>query len=153
MSDVWSLLHAHFPEVSLVFNTELKPMVDAFAEGTLPLDPSTWTIPPVHSLKAVYHYDEPWMKGYPVEDKSLVGDYITLSQGMYALHTVIANCAQFYNNAHKMLSSYSYNAVLFDFFMQDCSRSYMQQMGVTSDDPLERRRKCSQFLDTLVKRL
>lgn len=153
MSDVWSLLHAHFPEVSLAFNTELKPMVDAFTEGTVPLDPSYWTIPPVHQLKAVYHYDEPWIKGYPMEDKSLVGDFVSLSQGMYALHTVIANCAQFHNNTHTRLGDYSYNAVLFDFFMQDCSRSYMQQMGVTSDDPSERKRKCSQFLDTLTNRL
>lgn len=153
MSDVWSLLHAHFPEVALVFDSELKPMIDAFAEGTVALDPIHWTIPPVHHLKAVYHYDEPWVRGYPLEDRSLVGDYVNLSQGMYGLHTIIQHCARFHNNAHKMLSDYNYNAVLFDFFLQDCSRSYMQQMGVNSDDPVERRRRCSQFLDILAKRV
>ena len=135
-----------------MFNSELKPLINAFAEGGDTLDHAHWTIPPVHHLKAVFHYDEPWVKGYPQEDKSLVGDYVNLARGLHGLHTIVSHCAQFHDNAYKILDGYNYNAILSDFFVQDCSRSYMQNMGVTCDDPTERRRRCGQFLDTFVKR-
>ena len=68
--------------------------------------------------------------------------------------STFSNCgtADLSHNAKQRLDRYPYNAVLFDFFMQDNVRVHLQQMGTSSEDALERYRRFSIVLDAVISK-
>ena len=87
------------------------------------------------------------------EDRSLVGEYSSLTCGLDGIHTIVANVARFSFNARRKLDGLRYDASLMDFFMQDTTRLYLQSINVHVDSPIERRRRFGVLLNALVERV
>lgn len=155
MSEVWSLLDSHFPEEAATYKT-LQATIAAVDQGETVLTREHLTIPPIQQLKAVFHFTEQSMGGFAPpahQDRSIVGEYMSLAAGLEALRVLVASTTQFTLNAWRTLQGLQYNANLMEFLMQDFTRVYLQAISVHSDSPLERRRRLGLLMDALIDRV
>lgn len=154
MTDVWDLLAQHFPE-SASCHRDLMGMISNIKDGVAMYSTEQLTIPAIQHLKAVFHFSEQPVPGFPTteEDLSLLGEYSSLCTGLDGIRTIVANTALFSYNTRKRLDGLRYDANLMDFFMQDTIRLYLQSINVHVDDPIERRRRFGVLLEALVTRV
>ncbi len=154
MVPVWELLVSHFPDTASKYK-ELQNIVSTLMEGVSMFSTDQLSVPAVQHLKTVFYYEDPTLPGYapPIQDRSLLGEYSSLLTGLDGIHTILAHTSQYCYNAWKRLSSRKYDATLMDFFLQDYTRTYLQHMGVSADDTVERRRRFGVLLDALVDRV
>ena len=154
MTDVWDLLTQHFPD-AISTHKDLMGVIGNIKNGVAMYSTDQLTIPAIQHLKAVYHFSELPIPGFPIaeEDLSLVGDYSSLCTGLDGVRTIVANTALFTYNTRKRLDGLRYDANLMDFFIQDTIRLYLQSISVHVDDPIERRRRFGVLLEALVTRV
>lgn len=154
MTEVWDLLNQHFPDAASS-HRDLLSMIDNIKNGVAMYSTEQLTIPAIQHLKAVFHFSELPIAGFPIaeEDLSLVGEYSSLCTGLDGVRTIVANASLFSYNARRRLDGLRYDANLVDFFMQDTIRLYLQSISVHVDDPTERRRRFNVLLDALVMRV
>lgn len=154
MAKVWEILQTYFPEVGNTYK-ELQSLLSTLSEGVSMYAIDQLTVPAIQHLKAVFHYEEQPLPGHthPLEDKSLLGEYSRLLTGLDSVHTIVGHCSHFCYNARRKLGALQYDATLMDFFMQDYTRTYLQHIGVSVDETLERRRRFGVLLDALTDRV
>ena len=154
MTGVWGLLHAHFSNTASKYK-ELQGFMSGLSDNVAMYDVNQLSIPAIQHLKTAFHYEEQSIPGFaPVrEDRSLLGEYSSLLTGLDGIRTVVSHCSQFCYNARRRLDRHQYDATFMDFLMQDYTRTYLQQMGVSADSQLERRRRFGVLLDALVDRV
>ena len=154
MTGVWAVLHAHFPNTASTYK-ELQGFISGLSDDVAMYDISQLSVPAIQHLKTAFHYEEQSIPGFaPVrEDRSLVGEYSSLLTGLDGVRTIVSHCSQFCYNSRRRLDKHQYDATLMDFLMQDYTRVYLQEMGVSADGQLERRRRFGVLLDALVDRV
>ena len=154
MTPMWDLLGSRFPETAKK-HKELLNIIASLMDGISMFATEQLTVPAIQHLKTVYFYEDPAMPGYapPIEDHSLLGEYSSLLKGLDGIHTIVANTSQYCYNTWKRLSPRQYDATLMDFLLQDYTRTYLQHMGVSADNAVERRRRFGVLLDALVERV
>ena len=154
MSEVWDLLNQHFSNASST-HKDLMSMIGNIKNGVAMYSTDQLTIPAIQHLKAVFHFSEQPIPGFPIaeEDLSILGEYSSLCTGLDGVRTIVANTSLFSYNARQRLDGLRYDANLMDFFMQDTIRLYLQSISVHVDDPVERRRRFGVLLDALVMRV
>lgn len=154
MSEVWDLLNQHFSEAASTYK-DLMSVIGNIKSGVAMYSTEQLTIPAIQHLKAVFHFSEQPIPGFPIaeEDLSLLGEYSSLCTGLDGVRAIVANTSFFSYNARRRLDGLRYDANLMDFFMQDTIRLYLQSISVHVDDPVERRRRFGVLLDALVMRV
>lgn len=126
-------------------------MISALMQGVSIYAIDGLTVPAIQHLKKLYSEEE----CPPVNNdvQGLVEDFTTRVTGLDGLHSILKHTVDLSANAKRRLSSYPFDAVLFDFFMQDVSRMHLQNIGTPSEDPLERYRRFNIVLDSLFHKL
>ena len=154
MTEVWNLLTQHFPDAAAT-HKDLLGLIANIKNGVAMYSTDQLTIPAIQHLKAVFHFSEQPIPGFPIaeEDLSLLGEYSSLCTGLDGIRTIVANTALFSYNTRRRLDGLCYDANLMDFFMQDTIRLYLQSISVHVDDPIERRRRFGVLLEALVMRV
>lgn len=154
MTSVWDLLGSQYPDTASKYK-ELQNIISALMDGVSMFATDQLSVPAIQHLKAVFYYEDPTLPGYapPIQDRSLIGEYSSLLKGLDGIHTILAHTSQYCYNAWKRLSPHKYDATLMDFFLQDYTRTYLQHMGVSADENIERRRRFGVLLDALVDRV
>lgn len=125
-------------------------MISALMQGVSIYAIDGLTVPAIQHLKKLYSEEVS-----PVNNdmQGLLEDFTTRVTGLDGLRSILKHTADLSANAKRRLSSYSFDAVLFDFFMQDVGRMHLQNMGTSSEDPLERYRRFNIVLDSLFHKL
>ncbi len=154
MTSTWEILGARFPDASTKYK-ELHSIISALMDGVSMFSTDQLSVPAIQHLKTVYYYEDPTLPGYapPIQDRSLLGEFSSLLKGLDGIHTILEHTSQYCYNAWKRLSSHKYDATLMDFLLQDYTRTYLQHMGVSSDENIERRRRFGVLLNALVDRV
>ena len=150
LTKTWDLLRIHYSDVYNIYENQLKGMISALMQGASVYAIESLTVPAIQHLRKLYS-DE---SCNPTTDlHNLLEDFTTRVTGLDGLHKIISHTADLSSNARKRLSSYSFDTLLFDFFMQDVARMHLQNMGTSSEDPLERYRRFNIVLDSLFHKL
>lgn len=154
LSQTWQLLRLAFPETTQTLK-QLQDILTRLSQGVAMYATDQIAIPAIQHLKTAFHFEEPSLPGHAssAEDRSLVGQHTNLLVGLDGIHTIIKHASRFSYNARKRLESLQYNVKLMDFFTQDFTRGYLNSIGVTADDHLERRRRFDVLLSALVERV
>lgn len=151
MKNTWNLLKTHYSDTFDVYDRTLKGMILALNEGASIYAIEQLTIPAIQHLRKLYTDDTHCNTS---EDTRLIlEDFTTRTVGLDGLHSIVSHTADLSINAKRRFGSYSYNSLLFDFLMQDCARIHLQNMGTSSDDPLERYRRFNIVLDAMMSKL
>ena len=154
MSQTWQLYRSVFPEASQT-HKQLQDILTSLSQGVSMYATDQIAIPAIQHLRAAFHFEEPALPGHThsPEDHTLVGQHTNLLVGLDGIHTIIQHASRFSYNARKRLEALQYNVKVMDFFTQDFPRSYMQSIGVTCSDQMERRRKFDVLLSALADRV
>lgn len=151
MVRTWSLLKTHYIDTHDLYQGTLKGMISALSEGASIYAIEQLTIPAIQHLRKLYTDDS--HSSISQDLRVILEDFTTRTVGLDGLHSIIAHTADLSYNAKKRLGHYSFDALLFDFMMQDCARIHLQNMGTSSDDPLERYRRFNIVLDALMSKV
>lgn len=154
MSQTWQLLCSVFPDASHT-HKQLQDILTSLSQGVSMYNSDQISIPAIQHLRTVFHFEEPSLPGHihSTEDHTLLGQHTNLLVGLDGIHSIIKHASRFSYNARKRLEPHQYNVKLMDFFSQDFTKSYMNAIGVKSDDHLERRRRFDVLLSALVDRV
>lgn len=148
MKRTWGVLKTHYTNAYAAYDDTLKGMISALSEGASIYNIEQLAIPAIQHLRKLYAED------CSTQDVRLIlEDFTTRIVGLDGLHSIIAHTADLSQNAMTKLGSCTYDSLLFDFLMQDCARMHLQNMGTSSDDPLERYRRFNIVLDALLSKL
>jgi hypothetical protein len=149
MKRTWEVLRTHYDSEYNLYDKTLKGMISALMEGAGVYDITQLTIPAIQHLRKLYANDTTTTKDL----RCILEDFTMRMIGLDGLHVIISHSSQLSANARKRLTVYSYDALLFDFFMQDFTRIHLQNMGTSVDDPLERYRRFNIVLDALMSKI
>lgn len=152
MKKTWEVLKTHYNEVYTLYEGTLKGMISALSEGAPVYAIEQLTVPAIQHLRKLYCTDNNAIESSQ-DLRLILEDFTTRTVGLDGLHSIVSHTTDLSNNAKKRLTVYSYDALLFDFLMQDCTRTHLQNMGTSSDDPLERYRRFNIVLDALLSKL
>ena len=133
-----------------IYENQLKGMISALMQGASVYSIEDLTIPAIQHLRKLYS-DE---ASNPTTDiNTVLEDFTTRVTGLDGLQKIIRHTTDLSANAKKRLSTYSFDTLLFDFFMQDVARMHLQNIGTSSDEPLERYRRFNIVLDSLFHKI
>lgn len=147
------MLRSHYSDSASTYDNELLSMITALNSGASVYAMEKLTIPAVQHLTGVFKLEEEQTRQSSFDLLSLVDDFTSHASGLGGIHQIISHTAELSYNAKRRLACHSYNAVLFDFFMQDTVRMHLQHMGTSSENPLERYRRFSIVLDAVISKL
>lgn len=150
MTKTWDLLKKHYSDSYNVYENQLKGMISALSEGAGVYAIEQLTIPAIQHLRKLYTNDSQ-LKSQDL--RIILEDFTSRTVGLDGLHAILAHTSDLCRNAKRRLTVYSYDSLLFDFFMQDIARTHLQNMGTSDDDPLERYRRFNIVLDALMSKL
>ena len=134
-----------------MYENQLKGMISALTQGASVYAIEGLTVPAIQHLKKLYSENDSMTSSHDVH--VILEDFTTRVTGLDGLRSIIRHTADLSTNARKRLSSYSFDTLLFDFFMQDVARMHLQNMGTSSEEPLERYRRFNIVLDSLVDKI
>lgn len=149
MKRTWGVLKTHYTDTHTAYQDTLKGMISALSEGASIYDIEQLVIPAIQHLRKLYTEDSNSQQ----DMRLILEDFTTRTVGLDGLHSIVAHTADLSLNAKRKLGSYTYEPLLFDFLMQDCARMHLQNMGTSSDDPLERYRRFNIVLDALLSKI
>ena len=153
MKRTWEIIRTHYDETYRLYEDTLKGMISALSEGAAVYAIEQLTVPAIQHLRKLYTDGTTNATSSSQDLRLLLEDFTMRTVGLDGLHSIIAHTSDLSNNAKKRLTVYSYDALLFDFLMQDCARTHLQNMGTSADDPLERYRRFNIVLDALLSKL
>ena len=145
------MLRSHFSDAANTYDNELASMITALNSGASVYAIDQLTIPAVQHLSGVFKLDDD-QSTVTTDLLGVVNDFTKHATGLSNIREIVAHTADLSHNAKQRLDRYPYNAVLFDFFMQDNVRVHLQQMGTSSEDALERYRRFSIVLDAVISK-
>ena len=150
LTRTWELLKSHFSDAYDIYHDQLKGMISALMQGASVYSIEDLTIPAIQHLRKLYNEETTTTSGGV---QCVLEDFTTRVTGLDGLRNIIRHTSDLSANARKRLSSYSFDTLLFDFFMQDVARMHLQNMGTFSDDPLERYRRFNIVLDSIFHKI
>lgn len=151
LKETWAMLRSHYSDTASSYDSELGSMIAALNNGASVYAIDQLTIPAVQHLSGVFKLDDDQSPA-STDLVGIVDEFTRHATGLSSIRDIVAHTADISYNAKLRLDSYPYNTVLFDFFMQDNVRVHLQQMGTSSDDPLERYRRFSIVLDAVISK-
>lgn len=147
------MLRSHYLDTASTYENQLVSMISALNEGASVYSMEQLSIPAVQHLTGVFKLEEEQTHLSSFDIHGVVDEYIRHASGLGSIHDIVSHTSELAYNAKRRLACHSYNAVLFDFFMQDTIREHLQHMGTSSEDPLERYRRFSIVLDAVISKL
>lgn len=146
------MLRSHYSDSASTYDNQLCSMISALTGGASVYAIEQLTIPAIQHLSGVFKLDDE-QRSSSFDLLDVVDDFTAHATGLANIHQIVAHTTDLSYNAKRRLDSHPFNAVLFDFFMQDTVRVHLQQMGTSSEDPLERYRRFSIVLDAVISKL